>query len=536
MKKRTPTNATPPRTAALIILLVAAGAALFFFLAPPDKAWLFLPVVSVLLTPPPIPSRLLAPRTLFAGEGGAPSVDAPAGGAPPGEDGRHFATLTAKNDARALRKASEEALSSKLAVLVQPGDPDGLGDVLRARLLPRAEEFVREAVVLGRRKKNRTVVREMSVELDMTRLREAVEAVRNEPPPPPEPEVWRPLFALPEDGPAPGGASDGGHDSAADTGGAPVSAEAAVLGKLLADAEAGDAEAMHRLSILHYRGAFGPPDRAEGFRWSVGAAEAGHPGAMSNLGLAHYLGGLGLPVDKAEAARWFKQAAPLGDVTAMIYLGMMLEQGEEMEPDLEAAAGWYRRAADQGNCAAMCWLAGRSRGAGNHAGALEHLRPAVDKGFGLAVYMLAEMTELGDGVGPDLEEAYRLYKRAADDGYAMAGLKVGLMLEKGLGVPKDMGEAGRRYLLAAEAGHAFAQYAYAHWLCLSEDGDAADNFEEALRWLKLADENGFEPAAEVMGDVAARSESLEKNRARMAGLRESFSRMGEVSVNLSRPG
>lgn len=80
---------------------------------------------------------------------------------------------------------------------------------------------------------------------------------------------------------------------------------------LRAAAEAGDAEAQHRLARAHERGDGVEQDDFQAVRWLRRAAEQDHPAAALDLGwmLAN---GYGVAQDPVEAYRWFVRAARLG--------------------------------------------------------------------------------------------------------------------------------------------------------------------------------------------------------------------------------
>jgi TPR repeat protein len=77
-------------------------------------------------------------------------------------------------------------------------------------------------------------------------------------------------------------------------------------------------------------------------------AEAGDANAMFRLGVMHD-GGQVLPADKKEAAKWYLKAALAGNAEAQNSIGSMYQAGDGVEKDFKKAAEWYGKAADQGH-------------------------------------------------------------------------------------------------------------------------------------------------------------------------------------------
>ncbi|HEV7433473.1 MAG TPA: hypothetical protein VGO22_01155, partial [Pseudorhizobium sp.] len=56
-----------------------------------------------------------------------------------------------------------------------------------------------------------------------------------------------------------------------------------------------------------------------------------------------------VPADDQTAIAWYDLAVARGNVDAMVNLGIMLETGEGIEPDLQQAADLYAMAAENGD-------------------------------------------------------------------------------------------------------------------------------------------------------------------------------------------
>jgi TPR repeat protein len=171
-------------------------------------------------------------------------------------------------------------------------------------------------------------------------------------------------------------------------------------------AEAGDAEAQHKLGFMYKNGQGVEQDFKEAVKWWQKAAEQGdilaetyaqmllkeHPELQQN------------PKKRGEFAETSKVKAEAGDAEAQFNLGNKYYHQVEVE-DFKEAVKWYQKAADQG-----------------HAGAQTSL---------------GQMYRLGQGVKQDFEKAIKLHQKAADQGYARAQTRLGVMYGDGTGVEQN---------------------------------------------------------------------------------------------------
>jgi uncharacterized protein len=120
---------------------------------------------------------------------------------------------------------------------------------------------------------------------------------------------------------------------------------------------------------------------------------------------------------------------------------------------------------------------------------------AAEKGNQAAQYEIAMMYDLGRGVGQDLAEAVKWYRRAAEQGYPRAQFALAEMYKNGDGVEKNLDEAVRWYRLAAEGGSADAQLLLG---VLYESGlGVPEDFREAAKWYRLSADQG-DPRAQLL--------------------------------------
>jgi len=96
---------------------------------------------------------------------------------------------------------------------------------------------------------------------------------------------------------------------------------------------------------------------------------------------------------------------------------------------------------------------------------------AAERGLDWAMYNLATLYTLGEGVSEDRPEALRLFEQAAALGHAKSMNMIGSFYEDGWVVGRDMRQAARHYAMAAEGGDFRGQFNHARMLI--DAGDMA---------------------------------------------------------------
>jgi uncharacterized protein len=134
------------------------------------------------------------------------------------------------------------------------------------------------------------------------------------------------------------------------------------------------------------------------------------------------------------------------------------------------------------------------------AGPLATLKKKADAGDAAAQIKLGDMYSLGsDGVGRNLPEALKWYKKAADTGNPDAETKMGMMLEGGFGTPKDPKQAMEYLDKAAQQGNTAAQMRLGS---AYEMGRAVDkNAKRAIQYYEMAANAGVAKAQVKLGDI-----------------------------------
>ena len=122
---------------------------------------------------------------------------------------------------------------------------------------------------------------------------------------------------------------------------------ATIAAALTRAAEAGNAEACHRLGLLYLHGRGVETNPAEGARWLTRAAGQGLPDAQRMLAWLH-ANGFCVEQSDEETRRWYLTAAEAGDAKAQTIVGHMYQTGKyNMKKDVKRMLSWYQQAAAQ---------------------------------------------------------------------------------------------------------------------------------------------------------------------------------------------
>jgi tetratricopeptide (TPR) repeat protein len=122
--------------------------------------------------------------------------------------------------------------------------------------------------------------------------------------------------------------------------------------------------------------------------------------------------------------------------------------------------------------------------AGRYAEARHCWSAAAQAGDAQAAFDLGLLYDLGEGVTPSAETAFRWYRRAAAAGLATAAFNVAVMYDSGRGAPSDRAQAAVWYARAAAMGEARAAYNLG---LLYEAGEGVPrNSAAAIAWYGVA--------------------------------------------------
>ena len=142
------------------------------------------------------------------------------------------------------------------------------------------------------------------------------------------------------------------------------------------------------------------------------------------------------------------------------------------------------------------------------------IKELAERGDVEAQNSLGKCYDRGDGVGKDLAEAVRWFRKAAEQGNAKAQFNLGLSYAQGDGVGKDLVEAARWYRKAGEQGEAKAQFNLG--LLYAQGDGVAKDLPEAARWFRKSAEQEEAKAQNILGLFYARGDGVGKDLAEAA--------------------
>jgi len=231
------------------------------------------------------------------------------------------------------------------------------------------------------------------------------------------------------------------------------------------------------------------------FKYYDSSANTGYARAQANLGYCHDIG-LGTEKNRAKAKHWYGEAAKQGNLVGQLnYAQKLLAEGiaSENREGILKARDWFKKAHGQ--------YAGLKEAAYGIGLSYVKIPGAKEEDLGTArdwlmkaedhpkaLFALGYLDEQQERYGTAIE----LYKQAKDEGSLAAAYNLGRCWEIGRGKVKNIKEAEKEYLYAAKLGHAMSQFAIG--LLKYNKGNKIEDYIEAVKWWRLADNNGSSPA------------------------------------------
>lgn len=260
------------------------------------------------------------------------------------------------------------------------------------------------------------------------------------------------------------------------------------------------------------------PDFGQALNLFLAEANSGNALAMHDLGRM-YADGLGVEIDKDASFAWYQQAlsaffhieAQKENRYVEYRIGKMYAARLGTEQDYEKAAHWFEPAASSNHKYAQYSLAGlyfRGKGVGQsfetafrlyHRSAVQHVP--------YASYELAKMYRDGTGTAKNAEGA-KLHFREAFHGFRSLEkqshddklqYRLGHMLYTGTGTGKDIAAAVEYLEKAARLGNVHAQYMLGKIYLDAKSGYG--NIGKAIQWLTKAAESGNSLAQYALGKL-----------------------------------
>jgi len=208
----------------------------------------------------------------------------------------------------------------------------------------------------------------------------------------------------------------------------------------------------------------------------------------------------------ADAAAQYAAGDQGGYGFASYNLGLLYNNGQGVQKDLEMALRCYFRAGNSGIGDAF------SEGAEvyldenppNYVEANSWLEHAVEGGSALGFDDLGWLYEMGYGVNKDVVKAVNLFNEAAKRGSAEGAYRVGVAYFYGLGVTKDRANACQWFLHAANQGYPYAESESG--FCYYNGTGVEQNHETAFDWFAKAGQAGLLDARVYVADMLERGD------------------------------
>ncbi|GBC52943.2 kinase-like domain-containing protein [Rhizophagus irregularis DAOM 181602=DAOM 197198] len=180
-------------------------------------------------------------------------------------------------------------------------------------------------------------------------------------------------------------------------------------------------------------------------------------------------------------------AAEKGDKSAQNNLGVLYENGEVTERDLEKAIKWYNKAAENGR--------------------------------EIPQYNLGRCYQSGIGVIKDEVKAFEYYKRSAEKEYLDAQFQLGYCYDKGIGTKVNKIKANELYVKVFELSKIKAKdedsqgQFYLGYLYYYGYGKKKD-LEKSIYWYKKAAENRYDEAQYYLGECYELGVGVDKDESK----------------------
>ena len=231
------------------------------------------------------------------------------------------------------------------------------------------------------------------------------------------------------------------------------------------------------------------------FKYYDSSANTGYARAQANLGYCHDIG-LGTEKNRAKAKNWYGEAAKQGNLVGQLnYAQKLLNEGigTKNRDSILKARSWFEKALVQ-NASLKEAAYGIGLSYVKIPGAKEEdLGTARNwllkaENHPKALFALGYLDEQQGRYGTAIE----LYKQAKAHGSLAAAYNLGRCREIGRGTVENKKEAMDEYLIAANRGHAMSQFAIG--LLKYNKDNKIEDYIEAVKWWRLADNNGSSPA------------------------------------------
>ena len=279
------------------------------------------------------------------------------------------------------------------------------------------------------------------------------------------------------------------------------------------------------------------------------ASRLGSGTACYRLGTMTLIGD-GIAQSDSAALKWFEKACELGEPDGYYGTGYMYQHGLSVVADEKKAVEQLTIGAETGSARCMAMLGdysfyGTDNCPQDFSKAFEWYSKGGELENSSCLYMLAYCSYYGIGTEEDYQKGYGYLERGANAGSIDAYAFLGYVYYKPLGVEKDMQKAVEYYTVAANAGMPYAlstlgdfyyygyvdtdfELAFKYYLAAAELGysyaeysvgyayiygeGVEENYDEGVKWLRLAADAGIDYAKEELeklGEIGEPSDAPE---------------------------
>ena len=226
-----------------------------------------------------------------------------------------------------------------------------------------------------------------------------------------------------------------------------------------------------------------------------------------------------------KAYELYNKAAELGSTDAMLQLGLLLREGNEVvSRNDKASTQWFMKLAEKGEAAGL-----HNVGVAYYKGlgveldkkkAYHYFLQSAEKCLLQSQVLVSGLLYNGDGVNKDLAASFQWMLKAAEQGDIDSQNNVGLAYENGEGVEKDPKQSFIWFKKAADNGQVFANYNVA--LKYFTGNGVNQNLDEAIKYAEVAFKKGDEGAYELLSEIYGDETSLKYNPAKAANLKKEY--------------
>lgn len=229
-----------------------------------------------------------------------------------------------------------------------------------------------------------------------------------------------------------------------------------------------------------------------------------------------------------KAYELYNKAAELGSTDAMLQLGLLLRDGNEVVArNDKASTQWFMKLADKGEAAGLHNVGvAYYKGLGvelNKEKAYHYFLQSAEKGLLQSQVLVSGLLYNGDGVNKDLAASFEWALKAAEQGDLDSQNNVGLAYENGDGVEKDPKQSFIWFKKAADNGQVFANYNVA--LKYYTGNGVNQNLDEAIKYAEVAFKQGDESAYQLLSEIYGDDASLKYNPAKASNLKLEYEKL-----------